>query len=70
MRPVVAKPNPTIALNVTAKELSLIQQLAGRHNGRLGTFGDKLQAADKEMRVAVRESRRLSKQEKEKKNEG
>jgi hypothetical protein len=64
----VSKNNPTVALNVTAKELALISQLTGHHNGRLGSLGDKLNAADKDMRVAVRESRRLSKQEKEKKN--
>lgn len=64
----MSKNNPTVALNVTAKELALISQLMGHHNGRLGTLGDKLNAADKDMRIAVRESRRLSKEEKEKKN--
>lgn len=59
--------NPTVPLHVTRKELDQITRVLG-YNSRLGTLGDKLIAAEKDMRVAVREGRRLAKQEKEEKN--
>lgn len=63
----MAKPNPTVALHVTRKELDRVTRVLG-YNSPLGTLGDKLRAAEKDMRVAVREGRRLHKEEKEKKN--
>jgi hypothetical protein len=53
--------NPTVAVHLTAKELAMI------HRGlawpmQIGSLGDKLKAADKDMRIANREKNRLIKQ--------
>ena len=52
--------NPTVALHVTRKELALIERVLG-YTAQLGTLRDKLNAADKEMRLATREKNRANK---------
>ena len=45
---------------MTRKELALIERVLG-YTAQLGTLRDKLNAADKEMRLATREKNRANK---------
>lgn len=53
--------NPTVALHVTAKELALIERALG-WPAQIGSLRDKLNAADKDMKLANREKNRANKQ--------
>lgn len=53
----MSTPNPTVALNVTARELSVLTNLLGYNTG-CTTLRDKLTEAGKDMRLATRQKNR------------
>lgn len=58
----MTKRNPTVTLNVTAKELAILSRFVD-WNSPYDQLRTKINEAEKDMRVANREKNRLNKQE-------